>query len=168
MPHARIANPDQLPWAGQEVIRVVTRATTHGRRYALIWGWPTPVSELARTLMPPQPHRPVYSREARRWAKQQLDANRAHRRLKVPKAQRRWIGPITLRWLRAVARGEQPLSHRRYTSLLAYLAGPPPPPPVKLQLRLGGGALAVGFRRDAAALPADAAWPTLTPGGPRG
>jgi hypothetical protein len=118
---------------------------TGQRRYALIWGWPTPVSELARTLMPPLPGRPSYCREARQWAQAQLTANKARAMTKKPKAERKWLGAYTLRWLRCVQRGERPLKVSEYESLRAYWAPTPPREPVKLAIALGGRGLRVGF-----------------------
>jgi len=114
------------------------------RRYALIWGWPTPVSELARTLMPPLPGRPSYCREARQWAKAMLEANKARNVRKRPKAERRWIGGYTLRWLRAVAKGTEPLKFGDYHRLRTYL-NPPSVAPTKLVVQVAGG-LRIGWQ----------------------
>jgi hypothetical protein len=143
-PRQRIQNPDQVPWEGAHVYRIVRGLRPPGRRYALIQGWPTPVSELARTLMPPLPGRPSYCREARKWAQAMLQANKAHNMTKKPKAERKWLGPITLRWLRAVHRGEKPLKFCEYDSLRRYWAPTPPREPAKLAIQLGGG-LRVGY-----------------------
>ena len=140
MGRPRVTNPDQSPWETCHVYRILRPtkgAKTGQRRYALIWGWPTPVSELARTQMPPLPGRPSYCREARQWAWAQLDANKARNMGKKPKAQRKWLGPITLRWLRQVHRGEAPLRFRWYHSLRTYWAEPVKPE-VRLTVRLGG------------------------------
>lgn len=142
MPNPRLSNADQIPWEGHHVYRYVKGPKgTGSRRYALMFGWPTPVSELARTKMPPLPGRPSYSRAARQWARAMLDANRA--RL-TPKAPRRWIGAYSLRWLRRVARGDRPLHFSEYHSLRTYL-NPPATAPVRLTVALGTPALRVGW-----------------------
>jgi hypothetical protein len=107
--------------------------------------------------MPPLPGRPVYGLEARRWATAQLDRNHRRQQQKHPKAARRWLGAYTLRWLRAVARGQEPLSLSRYRSLRTYWEAPRPAAPgpaaPRLTLHVGGGGLQLGW----AAPPAGAA-----------
>lgn len=139
-------NPDQSPWEGCHVYRVL-KEKKNGRRYALISGWPTPVSEVVRTLFPPLPYRASYSLEARRWAKRKLREN-ANQKFR-PKADRRWIGAYSLRWLRAVAAGKKPLNYWDYMSLKTFLEAPKPVKqvlvPVRLQLQ-GWGQTAPAYQ----------------------
>lgn len=150
MRRARRTNPDQAPWQDCWVWKIVRQPHTHGRRYALIRGWPTPVSELARTVMPPAPGRPVYGYAARQWAKAQLDANRAPRMRKRPKAERRWLGAYTLRWLRTVAAGRRALRWAEYHSLRTYWAPQAAAPPPQLRVQVGGGGVRLGWSRRSA------------------
>ena len=126
-------NPDQTPWEGTHVYRVLKKKSKRWGRYAVISGWPTPVSEVVRTKFPPLPGRASYSIEARRWCKRVLRENLAG---KKPKPGRRWIGAYSLRWLRAVAAGKRPLRYWEYTSLRTYLDQPKPVKQVVVPVRL--------------------------------
>jgi hypothetical protein len=141
------------------VLRILPGPPRRGQRrgrYALLLGWPTPVPEWARTVMPPVPGRPVRSRAARQWAKRQLQRNGAGRH-KAPRdlARYPWIGAYSLRWLRAVAAGTQPLPWGRYASLCRYwgIEGFPKAAPrgvavpaTRLQVAVGGGAPTLRWR----------------------
>lgn len=125
-------NPDQIPWEGVHVYRIL-REKRNGRRYAVVSGWPTPVSEVCRTKFPPLPGRASYCREARRWATRMLRQNKRKR----PGIG--WIGAYTLRMLRAVEAGKRPLYFWDYSSLLRYLTPKPPRPvPVPIRLNIAG------------------------------
>ena len=125
-------NPDQAPWEGMNVYRVLPRRKRRPR-YAIVSGWPTPVSERVRTKFPPLPGRKSYCIEARRWAKTQLKINQSKNKSRRPGG---WLGPYTLRWLRAVAAGTRPLSYPEFVSLRRYWSPKPPPPPPRVQVRL--------------------------------
>jgi len=149
--HTQVLNPDQTPWQGCHVYKVL-KQKRNGRRYALISGWPTPVSEVVRTQFPPLPGRPSYCREARQWAKSVLQQNQR----KQPG--RGWIGPYSLRWLRAVRAGLRPLNFADYHSLRTYWA-PKPEPVVRVPVRLGIAGFGVPQGQ-----PSTAQFRVLTPG----
>jgi len=93
-------------------IQTVLRKRSRAVREALVWGWPTPIRWNARTELPPQPGKPVYSPAAR---------EEARRLMREAKRERINLGWSTKKSLCKVAKGERPLSYAVWERTQAYM-----------------------------------------------